>query len=48
VNLPAITAWTLLGQQMARFLTSPSRLRRFNLIMAALLILSLWPVLRTF
>ncbi|WP_300032452.1 LysE family translocator [uncultured Roseobacter sp.] len=46
VNLPAITLWTVLGQQVARLLTSPTRLRIFNRIMAALLLASLWPVLR--
>ena len=45
VNLPSVTIWTVLGQQMARFLTNPSRLRMFNWTMAALLIASLYPVL---
>ena len=45
VNLPAITMWTVLGQQMARILTNPRRLRIFNWTMAALLIASLYPVL---
>ena len=45
VNLPVTSSWTLLGQQMSRFLTSPARRRAFNLSMAALLMLSLWPVL---
>ncbi len=45
VNLPAVSSWTLLGQQMARILTNPTRLRLFNWSMAALLIASLYPVL---
>lgn len=45
VNLPSITLWTLLGQQMARVLTNPTRLQVFNWTMAALLIASLYPVL---
>jgi threonine/homoserine/homoserine lactone efflux protein len=45
VNLPSVTLWTVLGQQMARFLTNPRRLRAFNWTMAALLIASLYPVL---
>ncbi|MEM9637021.1 MAG: LysE family translocator [Pseudomonadota bacterium] len=45
VNLPAITAWTVLGQQLARVLTNPRRLALFNWTMAALLIASLYPVL---
>jgi threonine/homoserine/homoserine lactone efflux protein len=45
VNLPAVSSWTLLGQQMARTLTNPTRLWLFNWTMAALLIASLYPVL---
>ena len=45
VNLPSIALWTMLGQQMARLLTNPARLRAFNWSMAALLVLSLYPVL---
>ncbi|MEM6635471.1 MAG: LysE family translocator [Pseudomonadota bacterium] len=43
-NLPSISVWTLMGQGLARVLTNPSRLRAFNFFMAALLMLSLWPV----
>ena len=45
VNLPSVTVWTVMGQQMARILTNPARLRMFNWTMAALLIASLYPVL---
>ena len=45
INLPSITLWTVLGQQMARWLTNPLRLRVFNLTMASLLMASLIPVL---
>ncbi len=45
VNLPSVSTWTVLGQQMARFLTNPRRLVVFNWTMAALLIASLYPVL---
>lgn len=45
VNLPSISLWTMMGQQMARILTNPTRLQLFNLAMAALLIASLYPVL---
>lgn len=45
INLPAVSSWTLLGQGMARVLTNPARLRLFNWTMAALLLLSLVPVL---
>ncbi|WP_375688485.1 LysE family translocator [Pseudooceanicola sp. LIPI14-2-Ac024] len=45
VNLPSVSTWTVLGQQLRRWLTSPRRLRMFNWTMAALLVASLWPVL---
>ncbi|MBU2992914.1 LysE family translocator [Octadecabacter sp. 1_MG-2023] len=44
VSFPSITIWTVLGQQMRRFLTSPARLRAFNWTMAALLIATLIPL----
>ncbi len=45
VNLPSISGWTILGQQMRHWLDSPKRLRIFNYSMAALLIASLLPTL---
>ncbi|WP_075997316.1 LysE family translocator [Salaquimonas pukyongi] len=45
VNFPAITAWTWLGQEMRRFLTSRRRLQVFNWTMAVLLIASILPIL---
>ena len=45
INLPCISLWTTLGMQLRRILTSPSRLRAFNLSMAILLVGSLYPVL---
>ncbi len=45
VNLPSVSSWTVLGQQMARFLTNPKRLRTFNWAMALLLVASLYPVI---
>ena len=45
-NLPCISLWTVLGQQLQGFLTSPKRLRVFNWIMAGLLVTSLYPVLK--
>jgi threonine/homoserine/homoserine lactone efflux protein len=44
VNLPSVSIWTIAGEQLRRFLTSPGRLRAFNWTMAALLVASLWPV----
>lgn len=45
VNLPCIGLWTSLGQQLQRLLTSPIRMRAFNISMALLLVTSLYPVL---
>ncbi len=45
VNLPSVSVWTVLGQQMARILTNPRRLLVFNWAMAGLLVASLYPVL---
>lgn len=45
INLPSVGSWTVLGQQMARFLTNPQRLTLFNWTMAVLLVLSLYPVI---
>ena len=47
VNLPCISVWTSMGLQLQRVLTSPLRLRAFNVLMALLLIGSLYPVLGT-
>lgn len=45
INLPCISLWTTLGQQMQRLLTNPARLRAFNISMALILVGSLYPVL---
>ncbi len=45
INLPCVSSWTLLGQQLARFLTNPRRQIAFNWSMAGLLVLSLYPTL---
>jgi threonine/homoserine/homoserine lactone efflux protein len=45
INLPSVGSWTILGQQMARFLTNPTRMMIFNRGMAGLLVVSLYPVL---
>ena len=44
VNLPSVSIWTVVGEQMARFLTSNARLRAFNWLMALMLVASLYPV----
>jgi len=45
INLPSVSLWTVLGQQIQRILTSSHRLRIFNIGMALLLVASLYPVL---
>ena len=45
INLPSVSVWTLMGQQMQRYLTNATRLKIFNNTMAALLLLSLYPLL---
>ena len=45
VNLPCISSWSLLGQQMRHVLGTPIRLMIFNWSMAALLVASLYPVI---
>ncbi len=44
INLPSVSSWTVLGQQMRRVLTNRARLRAFNVTMAVLLVASLYPV----
>ncbi len=46
INLPSVSTWTVLGQQMQRLLTNPARLRAFNWTMALLLVISMAPVLK--
>lgn len=45
INLPSVSTWTVLGQQLRRILSSRRRLQVFNWSMAALLLASLIPVL---
>ena len=45
VNFPSVGAWAVLGQGMRRVLTNPARARAFNVVMAVLLVASLYPVL---
>ncbi|AQA17186.1 lysine transporter LysE [Halioglobus japonicus] len=44
INLPCISVWTLAGLQLQRVLTSRRRLVAFNVSMALLLVVSLYPV----
>ena len=43
VNIPSVTSWAILGEQMSRLLSTPLRVRMFNISAAALLIASLYP-----
>ncbi|MEO5806198.1 LysE family translocator [Devosia sp.] len=45
VNAPSISVWVFAGDRLKRFLSTPSRLRVFNITMALLLVASLYPVL---
>ncbi len=45
VNLPSVCVWVVFGSALRRFLQDPRWLRLFNLLMAALLVLSLYPLL---
>lgn len=45
VSLPCLSAWTWLGTIVRRWLSNIARLRTFNIVMACLLVASLYPVL---
>ena len=44
VNIPSVSVWTLLGQELRRILTNRMRLKAFNWTMAVLLVLSMYPL----
>ncbi len=44
VNLPSVSAWAVLGQQIRHILTNATRLRLYNWTMALLLVATLYPV----
>jgi threonine/homoserine/homoserine lactone efflux protein len=45
VNAPSISVWAGFGTMLRPLLTDPRRVRMFNVVMAALLVLSLLPIL---
>ena len=45
VNIPSVGVWALFGLTVKRFLTNPAVLRAFNIVMALLLVASIWPIL---
>lgn len=46
ISLPSLSIWCGFGVAMREFLSDPKRLRIFNIVMALLLVASLWPMLR--
>lgn len=45
VVIPSVSVWAAFGMAMRRFLASPWRLKVFNVAMAALLVVSIYPIL---
>ena len=45
INLPCVSLWCAFGTGMRRYLSNPKHLLMFNYGMAALLVVSLWPML---
>lgn len=45
VNVPCVSAWAGFGSALRHWLSVPPRLQIFNISMAVLLVLSLWPML---
>jgi threonine/homoserine/homoserine lactone efflux protein len=48
IGLPCITVWAAFGMSLRRFLADPRWLRVFNITMAVLLVLSLYPIVAHF
>lgn len=46
VNIPSASIWTVCGAMLRDWLNHPARLKVFNISMAILLVVSLWPMLR--
>lgn len=46
VNIPSVSTWAGFGSALREWLSDPVRLKWFNITMAVLLVLSLWPMLR--
>jgi len=45
--IPNCSLWAIFGNSLRRWLTNPQRLRLFNITMAALLVASLYPLIKT-
>lgn len=46
VNVPSVSTWAGFGSALREWLSEPVRLKWFNITMAVLLVLSLWPMLK--
>ncbi len=46
VNLPSVSTWAGFGSALRDWLSVPVRLKWFNITMALLLVISLWPMLK--
>lgn len=46
VNLPSVSTWAGFGSALREWLAVPARLKWFNITMAVLLVISLWPMLK--
>ena len=46
INVPSVSSWAAFGSLLRQWLEDPVRLKWFNLTMALLLVVSLWPMLR--
>ncbi|OUR97375.1 hypothetical protein A9Q84_13705 [Halobacteriovorax marinus] len=46
VNLPSVSTWVLLGKQIRKILSNQVMLKRFNFLMASLLLSSLYFVVQ--
>lgn len=46
INLPSVSSWAAFGSLLRQWLENPVHLKWFNITMALLLILSLWPMLK--
>ena len=46
VNVPSVSTWAGFGSALRDWLSDPVRLKWFNITMAILLVLSLWPMLK--
>lgn len=46
VNVPSVSTWAGFGSALREWLAVPVRLKWFNITMAVLLVLSLWPMLK--